>query len=458
MLLNITAIKISYSIKLYFELFFFLGMFRANYRRIILLLMCCLLHTTLQAPSICQLEEFPRTRNFSSLEEYQGSRISFNPHHYGYQGNVVTFTFEKLETIPKNSFISFGSEGIVELHLENKYIEKIDVGAFLGLDCLNDLNLNNNNLKDLPEGAFEGLDRLKNLLLRNNLLQSTPDGGMAFLHLRSLKILDLSRNRIKNLQKISFDSLQNLKVLNLGYNEIRIIEDTIFNSLTNLGFLLLNNNYLTTIHPERWENLEQLTVLNLADNFLISFDTGYNFSFANLTKLNLSGNFLKVLNGIEIKRSFLKLEDLDIGNNPWLCKDLNAFRSSLVGSNIVLSPEIRCSKERKRWSILTPPPEDTPEQRNNSTLKLLDSVERNISKQIHDEINEGNTKLLTKIEYIQVFLTSVSVIAVMCFIMVLIVKLKVCHVVYNVFWNRQSHFNNSEHTPESSESYRLIGR
>lgn len=423
-----------------------------KYKVLAIILMASFHSASLQTTD-CVLEEFPKTRTFASLETYQATRISFNPHHSGYLGNVVTFSFEKLEFISKNSFISFNSDAIVELNLQNKQIKKIASGAFLGLTCLNELNLNYNNLTDIAEGTFQGLGHLKNLLLNNNLLMSTPDSGMAFLHLTSLEILDLSMNRIKTIQRISFDALVKLEVLDLGYNRIRLIDDTVFNPLVSLENLLLNNNYLTTVSPHRWQNLHNLNYLNLAENFLTSFDAGYNFSFPNLKKLNLSGNALTSLNGDEMKHFFKNLEIIDIGNNFWTCTHLNDFRSSVYGSKIRGSTGIKCSnQENIEWSIPKPPPEDSAIKTSN--VNHIDYARKNISKIIKKDIVSDHKKALVQLTVIQNLFTFLSVIIVITFLIFVIVKLEPCSVMSRYFGYRQNNYLSSQ----NPEMYNLISR
>lgn len=433
---------------------FLLQMNFQKHKVLAVILMASFLPTSLQSTD-CVVEDFPKTRTFSSLDEYQSTRNSFNPHHSGYLGNVVDFSFEKLEVIPKNAFISFNSEAIVQLNLQNKQIKKIDSGAFLSLECLNELNLSHNNLTDIVEGTFEGLGNLKNLLLDNNLLESTPDGGMAFLHLESLEILNLSMNRIKTVQRISFDALIKLEVLDLGYNRIRFIDDTVFNPLVSLEILLLNNNYLTTISPQRWENLDKLTYLNLAENFLTSFDAGYNFSFPKLTKLNLSGNALTVLNGYEIKHFFKNLEQLDIGNNFWTCRNLNAIRSSIYGSKIRITEGIKCTnQDHFNWSIPKPPPEDSQEPSKNSNVNFKDCTRKNISKEIKKDIISEQKKVMVHLYVIQNLFTFLSVAIVISFLLFVIVKLEACNVMSSYFGYRENHYSSTD----APEMYRLIRR
>lgn len=424
---------------------------------IVTILITCLFHNTMTDPDTCVIEDFPQTRTFATLEEYQGTRISFNPLHYGYKGNVVNFSFQEVEKIPKNTFFSFGSEGIVELHLENKNIKKIDSGAFFGLDCLHELNLSHNNIDELKEGVFEGLINLKRLVLNNNLLESTPDGGLTFLHLTNLEVLDLSRNRIKTVQRIAFDALKNLEVLNLSYNNIRIIEYTVFNPLISLEILLLNHNYLSDIAPHRWENLDHLNLLNLGENYLTNFDTGYTFSFSNLTILNLSGNTLTTLNGEQMKECFPQLEQLYIENNPWICDDLKEFVASLAGSKVEVSNHVACSesKNTSNFNRHTVPPEDADKYR----YTLLDSVQRNISDEIHHGIAAESQDLEQKLDVVRNFMTVATVIIMICGLIFLLKKIHVCQQIDLFRRNINSRYLDLENNPPVvQESYRLMGR
>lgn len=288
------------------------------------------------SPKDCIVDKSGQTRIFSSLAEYQSTRDSFDVNQQGYRGNNVVFSFKTIDRLEKNSFISFGSESIIELSLDHKNINTLDVGAFLGLFCLETLNLSYNNISNISEGVFEGLPNLIKLDLSNNVLQTIPDNGLALYALKGIKILDLSNNQIRTLPRICFTPLAYLEILNLSFNKIKYLEASIFNGLTSLKTLLLNNNYLSTITPEDWEDLDNLGTLDLSKNYLTSFDMSYNFSFNNLRTLNLSGNFLTTINSLAMRKSLQKLNVLDISNNRWFCGDLPLLRHFLADTSVVI--------------------------------------------------------------------------------------------------------------------------
>ncbi|XP_031625193.1 toll-like receptor 4 isoform X2 [Contarinia nasturtii] len=81
----------------------------------------------------------------------------------------------------------------------------------------------------------------------------------------SVKILDLSINRIRELKKTSFKRYSDIKLLYLFDNKIKNIEEGTFAHLTNLEAIDLSSNTLVTISIELFE-LPRLRNLYYSDN------------------------------------------------------------------------------------------------------------------------------------------------------------------------------------------------
>lgn len=77
------------------------------------------------------------------------------------------------------------------LDLSGGDLEEIHPGSFLLLPDLLSLNLADNHIKHLNSSSLEGLKNLQNLNLRRNSIHDLPQ---AVLHLKSLKVLDISGN------------------------------------------------------------------------------------------------------------------------------------------------------------------------------------------------------------------------------------------------------------------------
>lgn len=295
---------------------------------------CC--QTTSSKARVCVPGTTART--FPSLIDYQGTKISFDPDHPGYEGNIVEFSFHKIDRLPKNTFISFGSDSIYKISLDHKQILYIDDGAFLGLFCLHELDLSYNNISSLSEDVFEGLANLRKLSFRHNQLKEFPDASKLY----HLNTLDLSSNEITALKRLP--ALPELSSLNLSFNKISAIKSNAFVNLTSLTELLLNNNNLGWIEPDQWVGLGNLRTLNLAANYLRSFDTSGHFSFSNLTDLNLSSNYLTDMNTYYLKMNFPKLTKLDVRQNYWNCLLLDAFFRGIKDTKIIPATPVNCSE------------------------------------------------------------------------------------------------------------------
>ncbi len=101
---------------------------------------------------------------------------------------------------------------VMELDLSNNAIERISKKNFArNLSRLEWLNLSNNKIKFLEQRCFGFLEALKFLDLGQNFISTVP------LFPASLKILDLSDNQIKKIEKGPFIGI---KTLNLMDNSI----------------------------------------------------------------------------------------------------------------------------------------------------------------------------------------------------------------------------------------------
>lgn len=100
----------------------------------------------------------------------------------------------KLQKLENNCFA--GAKNMTYINLEDNQIKIIDSSAFDGLQNLEYLNLNNNKLTTIEYGTICCLHNFKQFLLRNNTI--TVLNKYIFSTLKSLKILDLSKNKCIN--------------------------------------------------------------------------------------------------------------------------------------------------------------------------------------------------------------------------------------------------------------------
>jgi hypothetical protein len=141
---------------------------------------------------------------------------------------------------------------LTKIELHNNNITKIKLKTFDGLSNIKELNISNNQLISIKKGTFDGLSSLEELDISNNQLISisTPISPRIFNNLYTLKILNLSHNKLTTIEEEIFIKLCNLKELDLSWNNLATIKVGAFDGLSSLekiyfhgiGELDLTNN------------------------------------------------------------------------------------------------------------------------------------------------------------------------------------------------------------------------
>ncbi|EMP27923.1 Slit like protein 1 protein, partial [Chelonia mydas] len=113
-------------------------------------------------------------------------------------------------------------------------------GLFKNLPNLKKINLSNNKVTEIEDGAFEGAASVSELHLTANQLESVR-GGM-FRGLAGLRTLMLRNNRISCIHNDSFTGLRSVRLLSLYDNQISTIAPGAFDTLQSLSTLNLLAN------------------------------------------------------------------------------------------------------------------------------------------------------------------------------------------------------------------------
>ncbi|KAM6942391.1 LOW QUALITY PROTEIN: slit homolog 1b [Lycodopsis pacificus] len=128
-----------------------------------------------------------------------------------------------------------------------------------------ELRLNNNDLSVLEAtGAFKGLSQLKKINLSNNKISEIEDG--AFEGASSAMELHLTANHLESVRGGMFRGMEGLRMLMLRNNKISCIHNGSFTGLSNVRLLSLYDNQLSTILPGAFDTLPNLSTLNLLAN------------------------------------------------------------------------------------------------------------------------------------------------------------------------------------------------
>uniref|UniRef100_V5GRH4 Leucine-rich repeat-containing protein 15 n=2 Tax=Anoplophora glabripennis TaxID=217634 RepID=V5GRH4_ANOGL len=175
------------------------------------------------------------------------------------------------------------------LRIANTNLKKIRRGVFNDVDVMQ-LDLFYNKISSIEDGALAGIPNLYTLKLENNALTSF-DARKIFQGIPKLQILHLHNNNLASLRRSTFEGLTDLTKLVVSSNQITHIEPGTFN-LPNLKILNLSNNKIKKLDKNilSGDGLTALWELYLNYNELTSLPTSFLSELPNLRKVGLADN------------------------------------------------------------------------------------------------------------------------------------------------------------------------
>ncbi|XP_072170969.1 uncharacterized protein [Diadema setosum] len=211
---------------------------------------------------------------------------------------------------------------------------------FRTLDKLQKLNLSHSPLTMNSTDQFHGTASLTMLDMSFTNLQSkhlfdSSKRSSLFLGLKSLEQLLLQGNNFLNkMVPGTFHPLSKLKILDISKSKIKVIKAKLFDRLTHLTSLRLHGNQLVELNTQILCGLQQLRSLFVQDNLIQSIPVALFNSTPNLSKIFMSQNHVStVVPGTVFPRNV----EIDLSNNPILCScELAWFRTLLDTNNIAL--------------------------------------------------------------------------------------------------------------------------
>ena len=189
-----------------------------------------------------------------------------------------------LEQVLDYSFdpVSFGAIVITD----NNYLEMINQNAFAGSESsVTSLQLNNNALSGSSVfKSFIHLKQLKEINLSNNRLKSIPSLALdGFDHLVSVSLSD---NQIKLMNPLSFTSLPFLTRIDLSFNNLETVESLSFHQIGDDGSHGKKNPF---------DDFRTQLLLNLRGNNVREFKTNSFVQVNRPVRLDLSLNQITFL-------------------------------------------------------------------------------------------------------------------------------------------------------------------
>ncbi|CAD5207164.1 unnamed protein product [Bursaphelenchus okinawaensis] len=169
-----------------------------------------------------------------------------------------------IEKIDSNSFSP--TKNLQYLSLAGNFLNEtnLNTDSWTGLDSLINLDLGYNEFTGF-ENSFKHLGNLKTLNLRSNSRLFRLESN-AFDGLKSLEDLNLTACSIKHIDDKAFDGMENIKTLDLSFNKLYQLETPFKVIGSGLNNLNLSSNRLTFINASTFSDLHNLTILDISQN------------------------------------------------------------------------------------------------------------------------------------------------------------------------------------------------
>lgn len=223
---------------------------------------------------------------------------------------------------------SFPALPLRNLYLNNNRISSLESGCFTNLSStLQILRLNRNRLSSIPAKIFQ-LANLQHLDLSRNRVRRVE--GLTFHGLHALRSLKMQRNGLTRLMDGAFWGLSNMEVLQLDYNNLTEVSKGWLYGLLTLHQLHLSHNAISRIRPDAWEFCQKLSELNLSSNQLSRLEESSFVGLSLLDQLHIGNNRVSFIADGAFK-GLSSLQMLDLQNNEisWTIEDMNGPFSAL---------------------------------------------------------------------------------------------------------------------------------
>lgn len=196
------------------------------------------------------------------------------------------------------------------------------------------------NLPDPDESTFEGLmnSTVSILDLSKNCIFALEKA--VFSPLKVTIIIDVSNNKINQINRNAFDGLQgHLRLLNLSFNLLGELYSHTFTNLTDLRVLDLSYNHIGVLGFKAFSGLPKLRALFLTGNSLR--ELGSPASLPNLDFLHLADNKLKSLSSIfdlGMNSIYVDVADnrlTDLGDVNAIVSTFSRLQNFFYGGNVI---------------------------------------------------------------------------------------------------------------------------
>lgn len=223
---------------------------------------------------------------------------------------------------------------------------------------------------DIPKEEY--LKSIYSFSLGAMLLNQEDDGRIRILPPKfdpstKLITLDLSTHYLISLVRLSdIPEIETVEFLNLSNNKIPELDKNILVNMPQLIRLDLQKNYIKTIGPKTFKDLKTLAFLNLSKNPIEEIDAQTFRGLENLRHLNLSGTFLRTIK----KGAFKNLKKLESINLSFrmipitkeILKEISHVRTLYLDGETITPRDLKGFDQLEVLSLRNSPQYTTPEE------------------------------------------------------------------------------------------------
>lgn len=193
----------------------------------------------------------------------------------------------KIGSFTNQTFIGLAT--LTSLNLRENLFTNLSAFAFSTLAKLEELNLGKNQIASIDANAFHGLKNLRVLYLDDNLLTMVP--SLTFAEVPALAELHLGLNSLPTIEAVAFEQLRGLSLLDLNGAGVMNVSTGAFHGMENsLRRLDLSDNRLKQIPTEALRVLARLEKLSLGQNDFEAISEGALTGLVNLRSLDVIGS------------------------------------------------------------------------------------------------------------------------------------------------------------------------
>jgi len=248
----------------------------------------------------------------------------------------------------------FQLRNLKEVQIESCKIRRLPRRVWASLGRLKTLVIRTQNTEwrpsssvglEIETGAFEGLSSLETLDLSQNNIWTFPEKQNVLCPLRSLSRLNVSHNRLSDIEELTSISLTtttttirsssvgsdidnsadedssmnnycilNVANLDLSYNSLRRVGQEAFSKMKRLSEVRLQQNLIGELEDSAFSGLTQLKLVNLSSNRLVALPPSIFKGNPTLRELYLQNNSISALSP-QVFSSLDQLLLLDLSSN-----------------------------------------------------------------------------------------------------------------------------------------------